>query len=128
AFRRFIYLLYHCPRFFGRIYIWPGKLGEAYVFELCQQTLAECFGRDPGTVGYEECSSFHCLRGLKSRTVLSYSRPLRRASIGGHCYLFRRARPPCRGWARTEFPTKRGEITLVEYVVSLDKLGNHDVE
>ena len=25
-------------------------------------------------------------------------------------------------------PYKRGEITLVEYVVSLDKLGNHDVE
>ena len=26
------------------------------------------------------------------------------------------------------FQYRRGEITLVEYVVSLDKLGNHDVE
>jgi pyruvate, water dikinase len=128
AFRRFIDLLYHCPRFFSRIDIWPGELGERDGFELCQQALAECFGCNPGTVGYEKCSSFHCAWDLKSRTVLSYSRPLRRASIGWHCYLFCRARPPCLGWARTEFPTQRGEITLVEYVVSLDKLGNHDVE
>src|SRR5690606_15214683 len=60
-------------------------------------------------------------------TRLSYSlRLFEEPRWGWHCHLFCRAGPPCHP-ARTEFPIQRGVITLVEYVVSLDKLGNHDV-
>src|SRR5690606_14718216 len=69
AFRCFIDLLYHCPRFFGRIDVRPGQLGEVDGFELCQQALAECLGRDAGTVVDDRSSSFHCPWSLKSRRV-----------------------------------------------------------
>ena len=58
-------------------------------------------------------------------------RALSEAFLSQHCHLFLRARPESSELLLAPlelFQFNSGEITLVEYVVSLDKLGVHDVE
>lgn len=83
----------------------------------------------------KKADRFICALGLKLVTFLGYDRRDFVARNGRQCHLFSRSRPQSPrdsidGVSGTlSFSnTVSGEITLVEYVVSLDKLGVHDVE
>lgn len=87
-------LLYHRPGFFHAVYIGACELAEGHIFELCQQTLTEVFGRNAGAIGDKESRSFYrSLWALKLVTILGYDRRDFVALHGRQCHLFSGSRP-----------------------------------